>query len=715
MAIKRLDEAAKLQLVEWCSNGQNYEEIAKKLGVTGKVVRDWIIKLAPELISMRAHNNQDKINTVIKLYNEGGTYQNIANTVGVSKSTVIKWIKTHASDKLQENKNKFSQDVKDSAIELMRTHLNYTKVGEMLNLHPTTIRDWVLNIEPCLAILAKHKNPLLDKSDKILKQFDDGVPVSVIAKCVSIGEKAIRKLLNVERPKSALIGVAINLCEQGLNYEQVAKKIGKTGKTIGDWVRIYAPDLAQERSILNKDKELCILELYNKGLKYEYISESTGIALHLIEKRIKREHVTQQAIKDNTDIVKAIELCREGMTYTAVGKALNRKANTIRDWIMKNQPELLKDNGYKIASSEIKQKAVDLFLNGVNLNVIEHDIGFPIYVIKRWISKTHPNLLPKQRIAIPEKDISKVTSMLLSKEHTYKEIGEVMNCSGNAIRHFAIKNKLTHTRSEISTYLSSVGKTRIGGTRCKMSTQYGIIPCDSTYEIAKLLELTLDRNVINIERCHSIPITSHNNYVPDFKITYTNGVVKVIEIKAYWKTFAPDVVTKKAMAIAYFTPLGIGYELINERQIDKKYFDMARELLQSYDSIFILQNNDDRAKLIKSLKVAASMSCKVEGLPYYPSQEMIDNYEVTISTPRAPVKRLKITNGIDNRVVLTEADIPTGWHKGVTRTDAGTSMNITDGVQTKRIKKMSIFLTAGGKADIIQAVLMQIAFGLLTA
>ena len=103
MAIKRLDEAAKLQLVEWCSNGQNYEEIAKKLGVTGKVVQNWIIKLAPELSSMRAHNNQDKINTVIKLYNEGGTYQNIANTVGVSKSTVIKWIKTHASDKLQES------------------------------------------------------------------------------------------------------------------------------------------------------------------------------------------------------------------------------------------------------------------------------------------------------------------------------------------------------------------------------------------------------------------------------------------------------------------------------------------------------------------------------------------------------------------------------------------------------------------------------------
>ena len=44
MAIKRLDEAAKLQLVEWCSNGQNYEEIAKKLGVTGKVVQNWIIE-----------------------------------------------------------------------------------------------------------------------------------------------------------------------------------------------------------------------------------------------------------------------------------------------------------------------------------------------------------------------------------------------------------------------------------------------------------------------------------------------------------------------------------------------------------------------------------------------------------------------------------------------------------------------------------------------
>lgn len=681
MAVKRLTEDEKIQLVDWCRNGENYEEIAKKSGVTGKVIRDWIIKLAPDLISMRANNNQDKINAVIKLYCEGGTYQNIAYTVGVSKSTVIKWIKTHASDKLQENKNKFSQDVKNSAMELMRTHLNYTKVGEMLNLHPTTIRDWVLSTEPNLAILAKQKNPLLDNAEEIIKQFDNGVAISDIAKNFSIGEKSIRVLLNRERPKSALIQSAITLCKQGLNYEEVAKQLGKTGKTIGDWMRSYAPNLAKERANLNAQKVEEIIKLLSNGVTEDEVAKHMGLHVGLI-KRCICQNTTK--INNDLDVIKAIELCESGLTYVQIAVELNRKPSTVRGWIIKNKPSLSKATGYNIASNETKQQSITMFLEGKDFADIEKEVGFPIYVIKRWISKIYPDMLPKKKIAVSEDDIPQVIALLQAKERTYQEIGALINCSGNAIRDFAIKNQLQHTLSEMCAYKASIGMNNPNTVKTKICTQYGTLACDSTYELAKVLELMDNPNVVNIQRCKRISLGNGRNYVPDFQVTYANGDVEIIEVKAYWNSQSESVLYKQSMALKHFIALGMRYNLITERDISQQFFQQLLELLQNNCNFITFNNPDNKLRLIRSTSRALSECNRTDVIT---SKKDTKALEDLLFTPRAPAKRLKITNGIDNRMVLTEADIPTGWHKGVTRTDAGTSMNITDGMQTKRIKK----------------------------
>ena len=132
---------------EYFNTKKPFSEIGKEYGVSGGSIREWVIKmgLKPKRRRETQSYSFEFKSECLKLYNTNLSVNEIKNRFGVSRRTVLSWVKELGGNtKTFQERIGITQKMKERGIKLyVEDGLNASEVSRIIGVSNNTIRYWV--------------------------------------------------------------------------------------------------------------------------------------------------------------------------------------------------------------------------------------------------------------------------------------------------------------------------------------------------------------------------------------------------------------------------------------------------------------------------------------------------------------------------------------------------------------------------------------------
>jgi len=290
--------------------GLNTYEIAKNMGVTSKSIYNVLINQGIPRRNYRGYKLESVKKELIALYNQGIPVTTLAKKYGCSSSTITFLLKKEKvpvrprSLALANRKPKVGRLMRQEAVikKLYDQGLSYADIGKQVGTrlehigHFARARGWT---RP----RAIHKNSFIPQTNLILKLFtEEHLNALKIAEKIGCGQITVLKILkqNGIVCRDYVESNIKKLYDQGLSYEEIGKRLGRTRSGICRFVqsrgwtrpgREKNRKMYQTKASILENKAL-VLNLYTqKKLKITEIERQSGFSCYLIKKILTQEGV----------------------------------------------------------------------------------------------------------------------------------------------------------------------------------------------------------------------------------------------------------------------------------------------------------------------------------------------------------------------------------------------------------------------------------------
>lgn len=223
---------------------------------------------------------------------------------------------------------------------------------------------------------------------------------------------------------------------------------------------------------------------------------------------------------------------------------------------------------------EIKDKAIQLYREGKSSTQISKELGVSGDSVLTWTEKAGIKRTISQSTLLYEKDIPKVIELYKQGKNT-TEISKELNLAPSSVARWVKEAGITRSNSEVQSILAELGKTNVLGVRSKVSTKFGTLNADSTYEAIRIKQLEADPNVVGIKRATRIPLGDGRHYIPDIEIKYKDGSTVIEEIKPVYKLGDEKIIAKEKAAREFLKDKNIEYRIVSENDIGIDAFKNA--------------------------------------------------------------------------------------------------------------------------------------------
>ena len=294
-----------------------------------------------------------------------------------------------ASQYVEDNKKpyhfKYSEEQKKKTVELTLPPYNIIRreLLKLLQLPYTTVSDWV-NQHRKDHNLKTRRQDFQEKKTRVIHlittenmtQKQAAEEVGVSKNTVSDWMKQYREEHNVptkqpRHPSQEERNKAIEMFNSGMNAAEIARVLGKSPRTVRDWLQPYN---AQARQELHERA----MEMFQSSLSVSEISTILEKSTRTIRSWLQ-SHNTQirQRLKN-----KAIKMYKAGISIPEIAKTLQASTHTISNWVHPYK------NKYKRYSQRFRDHAAKMFIEyGIGKEAIIDvlNIHISIRTLNIWI------------------------------------------------------------------------------------------------------------------------------------------------------------------------------------------------------------------------------------------------------------------------------------------------------------------------------------------
>lgn len=316
------------------------------------------------------------------------------------------------------------------------------------------------------------------------------------------------------------------------------------------------------------------------GVKKDEI-EWSGLPLMLRSAgslRIAREEIAGY-LRDHATRTEAIRLYAEGKTIAAVAEAIGMSPTRVQSfvsWAGINRTAA-ESRG---VTDEKRQKVRRLYLDGNSIAKIQAKVGLSQSTIHSIVSAAGMSRSLKDSRARSEdleNDVASLYAMGLTATEVADQLGIGASTVGRIIREAGIARGYSDTQA----LLKSLGKREYSrGIQGELQSAKGggTLYAASIYELARMHQLEGDPSVVRfIRSADRVPYGDGKTYTPDFEVTYSDGSIRIEEVKPFYMLQDEAVRAKAKAAIAFFSERGKRYAIITERMIGDAGFAAVSE------------------------------------------------------------------------------------------------------------------------------------------
>ena len=293
-------------------------------------------------------------------------------------------------------------------------------------------------------------------------------------------------------------------------------------------------------------------------------------------------------------------------------------------------------------NEEVKDRAIQLYKEGKSSTQISKEMGISSASVLSWTEKAGIKRTISQSKILYEKDIPKVIELYKQGKNT-TEISKELNLVPSSVARWVKEAGITRSNSEAQSILAELGKTNVLGVRSKVSTKFGVIPADSTYEAIRIKQLEADPNIVSIKRATRIPFGENRHYVPDIEIKYKDGSTIIEEIKPVYKLGDEKIIAKEKAAKEFYKDKNTEYRIITENDIGVDAFKNA-----NLDNL-IFGSEEIKSRFLNAINKAKSKTKSQLTDIWNKAQKTPElKYEPTIAQPSVPnrIKDSAIEKGL---------------------------------------------------------------------
>ncbi|MFI3241460.1 MAG: helix-turn-helix domain-containing protein [Alphaproteobacteria bacterium] len=308
---------------------------------------------------------------VVNLFNSGITFEQMAEDLGVSLTSVFDKVKELGLTRPVVFKKKL-EDRREEVIELLESGISIKEIAEILDVHPNTIlrtrKAWGVynelpqfykkiqktrkeNKEAGIKPTGPTRFSCLDPFiDEIVEELENGATKAYIAKKYKVCIQTVFNVLNrheitikTDNNVQRLADDIKELFEKGFSYKEIAKKLNCSQQAVFNNIKKLKIHREKEDIVISckiKKQEEKLIELFNKGLSHKEIAKELGCHAISVGQYIKRiglkrsflsvicgkEENIKQMLKQGLSqraIAKELGICEKVLSYHIKKKGLN--------------------------------------------------------------------------------------------------------------------------------------------------------------------------------------------------------------------------------------------------------------------------------------------------------------------------------------------------------------------------------------------------------
>jgi len=182
---------------------------------------------------------------------------------------------------------------------------------------------------------------------------------------------------------------AIELAKKGLTYRQVSEKLGCNPRTVGYWCR-----KAGVKKIARYPKETIekAVELVKKGLSYSQTAKKLGMSQTAIIRWCLKAGICSKHPRGGSGYPlefkeKAIEMVKEGLSYTQAASKLGVSRSAVIEWCRERG---VKSHVRRVPTypMETVEKAIEMVKEGFTYEETARKLGVHFLTVRRWCIKS---------------------------------------------------------------------------------------------------------------------------------------------------------------------------------------------------------------------------------------------------------------------------------------------------------------------------------------
>jgi len=141
------------QVVELMYSGLHRCEVAERMGISRNTISVWIYRYNVydkfrkttrcKKILYRVACDSETRKKLQRYFDDGMTYQAIADKLGVPISRVVYWNEIHDFRAINSRESHILIDKINKAKELKKLGFTYAQIGELINMHRSTVSKWL--------------------------------------------------------------------------------------------------------------------------------------------------------------------------------------------------------------------------------------------------------------------------------------------------------------------------------------------------------------------------------------------------------------------------------------------------------------------------------------------------------------------------------------------------------------------------------------------
>ncbi len=276
-----------------------------------------------------------------------------------------------------------------------------------------------------------------------------------------------------------------------------------------------------------------------------------------------------QEIKD-----KAIELYSDGLSSGAVASTLNIGETTVLRWV-KSAGITRTVAETKGVTSEKIESAVTFYQDGNSVAESAKKAGIGNSTLFRVLQARDLTRTLAEVTQVPEA-IKKQALDLFSSGMTSYEVADELGLVQATVSKWAKEAGISRGYSGAQALRVANGRLTGYGIKAKFKSDKNNaeLRADSVYELARFYQLESDDSVESFSRSKDrIPYGNNQTYVPDIEVLYKDGTKSVEEIKPAFRVDDENVQAKAKGAKQYYSDKNTEYKIITEYHIGIENFD----------------------------------------------------------------------------------------------------------------------------------------------